>query len=142
MLEIIKKSELKVVEELNQYLEKGYINIDIIKNNINIYYDKDVFNNLNVNIELLIDKKANLMMIENKDFLLTENSLIIQNINILENIGIDISKLRKFDMLKEINLQEKINSFEYFQGTVLFSLPSDCQIPPMGYPVLRYVRRP
>ena len=103
------KASLSTIKEINNLLKKGYIDLEIISNNPNIYYDAKLFNNLKNNIKTLEKAKVNIRELSNKSILLFDRNIICNNIELLNRYNISIRGLGNIDMLMKENLDEQIS---------------------------------
>lgn len=108
---ICAKSNFLVVQKLNDLLTKRYIDLEFLQGNIALYYDEKELENLDKNIEASLKEKINLSKIADKSFLTTPNILVMENIKLLKVRGINLAQFTELKVLKEDNLEERINTF-------------------------------
>jgi hypothetical protein len=94
ILKILQNSNLEIVTKIKELIEKGYLNIDFISNNIDIYYaNSPKFQLFLKNIDILDDYNINPynfryslnVLFENSNNLKT-NLAILNNYNLLKNL--------------------------------------------------------
>lgn len=103
-------ADISVIEEINAFIKKGYIDFQMLSNNLSIYIDKKTLENLRRNINLLVQKKVNIRDLKNKTILLVDNSIIKVNVYLLESYLINISKIDDLTMLGRTDLSDFIAS--------------------------------
>lgn len=103
-------ADISVIEEINVFIKKGYIDFQMLSNNLSIYIDKKTLENLRRNINLLVQKKVNIRDLKNKTILLVDNSIIKVNVYLLESYLINISKIDDLTMLGRTDLSDFIAS--------------------------------
>ena len=110
LINILVKTNMQIIEEIDSYIRKGYIKKTTILENSSMYYDSIKFENLKANISILLSEKVNIINIDDKEVLFTDNSILARNIEILKSSNIKLSSLKSIEMLKDETLQEKIDS--------------------------------
>lgn len=109
-IDIIYKTQISVIEEINLLLKKGYIDLELLSNNLDIYYDETKFKNLKNNIELLREENINIRELSSKSILLVDYDLIKENIKLLKDMNISIKGINNIDMLSKTDLPNYIAS--------------------------------
>lgn len=109
-IDIIYKTQISVIEEINLLLKKGYIDLVLLSNNLDIYYDETKFKNLKNNIELLREENINIRELSSKSILLVDYDLIKENIKLLKDMNISIKGINNIDMLSKTDLPNYIAS--------------------------------
>lgn len=107
---ILYKTSISVIEEINLLLKKGYIDLELLSNNLDIYYDETKFKNLKNNIELLKKENINIRELSSKNILLVDYDLIKENIKLLKDMNISIKGINNINMLSKTDLSNYIAS--------------------------------
>lgn len=109
---ICSKSNIKTIEKIDKLLQQGYLNTQLLKQELSIYFNDDLLKQVINNINLILSLKINLLNKVDKSFLLIDNSLLRKNIRILDKSKMLPKKAQiiSLEMLTKTNLQEEINS--------------------------------
>lgn len=112
LLNLLAKSNLETIKQIDDLLKNSILNKEFILNNLIIYYNLEKFETLLTNINCLIKEKVNLKTIEEKEFLLIDNQMLIKNIELLKTVGINLKTIKgnNLKMLSDANLLSKITS--------------------------------
>ena len=111
LIAISSRNSLPVIEELNKLLKTNYIDLALLSMNQNIYCDENIFKNLKANIRTLEKSKVNIRELENKQILLTSNTILSKNLELLKKLDISLKGLNNLDMLAKEDLVEEISLF-------------------------------
>lgn len=108
-IEVLINTTYDNLEEIKRYINKDILTDDFIKENVEILIDKDKYDNLIDNIELL-SERINIKKYDDKSFLMTDNNIIRENINLLSKSNIPFNTCRDLSMLKN-GLKQKLELF-------------------------------
>ena len=109
IVEVLINTSKEELKEIKKYISKELLTEEFIKSNIKIFSDKEKYDNFKDNLELLVNR-VNLKKYTDKSFLLTDNEIIRNNINLLKRANIIFSNSTNLSMLKE-PLKEKLELF-------------------------------
>ncbi|MBQ8892176.1 MAG: hypothetical protein IJ068_04915 [Bacilli bacterium] len=108
---ILENTNIKIVSIITELVNKGFINIDFLKENIDIYYDSSKkLERCLFNLEIINKYKINPMIFKNHNDLLLSN-ILYKNLEILDKYDYIKSIKTTFDysFLESDNLEEKID---------------------------------
>lgn len=123
ILLIIAGTSNSVIDNMNEYIKKDYVNTEFIKNNINVLLlsnnEEEISYNLFIkNMKLLLDKGINIKCLDSDgmNFYISNSKLIENNLLIIESkkINIKTRNLKNYNFLGEENLEEKIEKLKEF----------------------------
>ena len=106
---VLINSSLEILSFIDKCIQSQIIDVDFIKDNMELIFILDTFNNFKNNI-ILLNGKINIRKCTDKTFLLSNYDLIKENMAILDKFGIPYSNCSEFTFLKE-DILEKINLF-------------------------------
>lgn len=111
MIKLCSKSSIDTILEIENLLKNSYIDIELLSNNLFLYYEDSSLKNYQENIKVLLEKKINVACLRDKSFIFQKSVLIKKNIELLEQLNLPITQFKDLSMLKEENLVEKVASF-------------------------------
>lgn len=98
-INIICNTSIEVVKKINTLLKNGYIDLEVLSNNLEVYYNKTQYDNLLNNICVFEQRNINIRELANKDIMFCSTNIIKNNLDLLDNLSISIKGLNSLDML-------------------------------------------
>ena len=130
IIKILSNSSLEVVAIIKEYLDKGYLTLDIINSNIDLFYlQADKLQILNDNINILQQYNINPAIFKDSFFILTMDSStsnLEKNLELLDNYNLlrfirnsnDYSFLRDNDLATKIDRILELGYEEFLESNL------------------------
>ena len=111
-ISILQKTNLKIVNQIKEFINKGFLDINFINENIDMFYlDSNKLKKYILNINEVLKYELNPMLFKNNYNLLLSNNSLSKNLNILAQYNLikGLKNLSNYSFLENNNLEEKID---------------------------------
>ena len=113
MINILKYTTIEIVRKIEDYVRDGYLNINYVRDNIEIFAPKDEkLSIINNNVNLLDSNGINpKLLIDFPEILLMDSSLLVKNIKLLDDYQLksSIRSTDNYHFMLDMKLEEKLD---------------------------------